>query len=110
MLVTNHKSYGNKIFKKRHDQYFDCDKQERYKTPFLRLRDHHRYNVAKLTKAQKKQEIEWLELRRQREKEETINYALAYKNDSIRIDSQMLLETLQQMGNESTKLYDDCQK
>ena len=50
-LVMNHKSYGNKIFKKRHDQYFDCDKQERYKTPFLRLRDHHRYNIKRLTNA-----------------------------------------------------------
>ena len=53
-LVLNHKSYGNKIFKKRHDEYFDNEKQERYKTPFLRLRDRHRYNVAKLTKEQKR--------------------------------------------------------
>ena len=81
MLVGNHKSYGNKIFKKRHDQYFDCDKQERYKTPFLRLRDQHRFNVAKMTKAQKQQEIKLLALRRNREKETLMNYALAYKDD-----------------------------
>lgn len=54
MLVLNHKSYGNKIFKRRHNEYFDSEKQDRYKTPFLRLRDHHRWNIAKLTKAQKR--------------------------------------------------------
>ena len=38
------KSYGNNIFKSRHDEYFDGEKAQRYKTPFLRLRENHRLN------------------------------------------------------------------
>lgn len=90
-LVQNHKSYGNKIFKKRYDEYFDCLKADRYKTPFLRLRDHHRWNVAKLTKAQKRQEVEWLEQRRQRKIAEVPNYIKAYEDDRVTMTSDNLV-------------------
>ena len=93
-LVQNHKSYGNKIFKKRHDEYFDNEKQERYKTPFLRLRDHHRWNVAKLTKAQKRQEIEWLKERRKKKQMECIDYIQAYTDESVRMTSKDVIGTL----------------
>ena len=67
-LVQNHKSYGNKIFKRRVNEYFEGDIMEKYKTPFLRLRDNHRFNIAKLTKAQKRKEVEMLEQRRNKKK------------------------------------------
>jgi len=50
-MVLNHKTYSNKIYKGRADEYFEGCKADAYKTPFLRLRDHHRWNIAKLTKA-----------------------------------------------------------
>ena len=53
-LVGNHKAYGNRIFKRRHAEYFKDMKVERYETPFLRLRERHRYNRARLTKDQKR--------------------------------------------------------
>ena len=95
MLVLNHKSYGNKIFKRRHDEYFENDKQDRYKTPFLRLRENHRWNKAKLTKAQKQQEIKWLEERRNKKKHEYINYIEAYADDSVPKTSKDVIGTLQ---------------
>ena len=108
-LVQHHKSYGNKIFKKRHDEYFDCAKQDRYKTPFLRLRDHHRWNIGKLTKAQKKEEIKWLEERRQKKITSIPNYIKAYEDDSVPRTSKDLLNTLGKMGEESETIFDCSQ-
>ena len=105
-LVQNHKSYGNKIFKKRHDEYFDNEKQERYKTPFLRLRDHHRWNVAKLTKAQKRQEVEWLEQRRNRKKKTILNYIEAYEDDRVQLRGSDVVGVLNDMQAESQKKFD----
>ena len=41
-LVCNRKQYGNKIFKFRHNEYFKSEKENKYKTAYLLLREKHR--------------------------------------------------------------------
>lgn len=49
-LVKSHKSFGNDLFKERHQQYFDQVKMNRYKTRHLLLREVHRALRGAITK------------------------------------------------------------
>ena len=40
--MQSRKSYGNKIFKERHNEYFKQEKATKYETAYLRLRGKHR--------------------------------------------------------------------
>ena len=107
MLVTHSKAYGNRIYKERFTEYFKDKKAEKYDTPYLSLRQKHRQNANRLTKDQKRQEINYVGKRRVKNQLKVIqDYISAYPSDAVPVTSQALLSTMKAMNEEGQKMFE----